>query len=487
MGNSFEGVRIVNAANNAVGGMTPGARNIISGNQNGVSILGGPSAGNVVQGNFIGTDVSGTALLGNSGTGVYIDGSNNSLGGTIAGARNVISGNGSDGIIIAGVFVTGAPVPGGATGNVVQGNFIGTDLVGTAALSNGGNGVFINAASGSTIGGTTAGALNIISANSQNGVYISGGGATGNLVQGNHIGTDVTGTAGVSNDSFGVEISGAKNNMIGGTATGAGNVISGGNLAGVVIQPGSTGNLVQGNFIGTDVTGTLNLGNIDGVVIAGSASDNTIGGTASGAGNTIAFNTVPGVALGPFATTTGNAILSNSMFSNGGLGIDLGQDGVSPNDAGDADTGANNLQNFPVLTSATSGNSTTVEMTLNSTANTVFRVEFFSNSACDPSGNGEGEDFLGVSTDVTTDGGGDASLTIIFLTTVPVGQFITATATDPGNNTSEFSACQSVAAAPTPTPTPIPGVAWWGLVGMAGLMAVLLLWRLRRFPGHRAV
>ena len=115
---------------------------------------------------------------------------------------------------------------------------------------------------------------------------------------------------------------------------------------------------------------------------------------------------------------------------------------MTPNDAGDGDAGANNLQNFPVLTSATSG-STTIEGTLNSASNTQFRLEFFANTACDPSGFGEGETFLG-STDVTTDGSGNASFTVTFPATVPVGQFITSTATDPDNNTSEFSQCIDV-------------------------------------------
>ena len=273
------------------------------------------------------------------------------------------------------------------------------------------------------------------------GVLISGGDATGNLVQGNFIGTDVTGAVDLGNGRDGVFIAGAPNNVIGGTTAQARNVISGNNISGINIG-GASGNVVQGNFIGTDVTGAVDVGNtLWGILMSSGAPENTIGGTAGGAGNTIAFNGFDGVfgVLG-----TGNAILGNSIFSNAGLGIDLDPDGITANDAGDGDTGANNLQNFPVLTSATSGNSTTVEMTLNSAANTIFRVEFFSNSACDPPGNGEGETFLGVSTDVTTDGSGDASPTIIFLTTVPVGQFITATATDPSNNTSEFSACQSV-------------------------------------------
>ncbi len=217
-------------------------------------------------------------------------------------------------------------------------------------------------------------------------------------------------------------------------------VISG-NLEGVTIDdPGAQGNLVQGNYIGTDVTGTSAIANGVGVLLLASA--NTIGGTSTGAGNTIAFNTDDGVHA-EFSTSTGNAILSNSIYSNADLGIELGVDGVTSNDVGDGDTGPNNLQNFPVLTSAFKG-STNIEGTLNSTPNTTFTLEFFSNSACDPSDHGEGETVLG-STMVTTDGTGDASFMVTFPTDLPTGTFITATATDPGNNTSEFSQCATVA------------------------------------------
>ena len=160
-------------------------------------------------------------------------------------------------------------------------------------------------------------------------------------------------------------------------------------------------------------------------------------------GNIIAFNGGDGVFV---LEATENAILSNHIFSNSDLGIDLSPDGVTPNDAGDTDTGANNLQNFPVLTSATTGSSTTIEGSLNSTPDMDFRLEFFSNSACDPSSHGEGETFLG-SASVTTNGSGNASFSITFPHTVPVGYFITATATDPNNNTSEFSQCMQVTTA----------------------------------------
>ena len=239
-----------------------------------------------------------------------------------------------------------------------------------------------------------------------------------------------------------MRINGAPGNTIGGTAAGAGNLISG-NGGGVYVRgSGATGNKVEGNYIGTQGDGTSALGNTGhGVVISTVASDNTIGGTAAGAGNVIAFNGGDGVYV---ISGTGNLIDPNSIHSNTGLGIDLGTDGVTPNDPDDPDAGANNLQNFPVLTVAAGGPATTtIKGTLNSTASTTFTLEFFSNTACDPSGNGEGETFLDSTTE-TTNGSGDVSFTISVGTTVPVGEFITATATDPNDNTSEFSACEEV-------------------------------------------
>src|SRR5205085_3920949 len=158
-----------------------------------------------------------------------------------------------------------------------------------------------------------------------------------------------------------------------------------------------------------------------------------------------AFNNDDGVSI---SSGTGNSVRANAIHDNGTtatqLGIDLGPDGVTPNDAGDPDTGANNLQNFPVLTSAvTSGGNTTIQGTLNSTTNTQFTIEFFANPACDASGNGEGQTFLG-STLVTTDASGNATINTSLAVNVPAGQAVTATATDPNNNTSEFSACQTV-------------------------------------------
>ena len=386
------------------------------------------NGGNVIQGNFLGTDGTGTLDRGNGVDGVLISsGSNNTVGGMTPQARNVVSGNDTNGVRIDGP---------GTTGNLILGNFVGTDATGTAAVPNTRDGVRIDESSNNVVGGTEPGAGNLISGNRACGLWLTGTGTTESLVQGNFIGTDVTGTLALGNAADGLLIDEASNNVIGGTVPGARNVISGNNRHGLHLAGGATGNLVQGNLIGIDATGTAALGNGSHGVRILSGFDNMIGGLGSSEGNTIAFNGGAGVfALGG----TGNAIQSNSIFSNTGLGIDLGSDGVTHNDAGDGDPGANNLQNFPVLTPASSGVAA-IPGTLDSTPNTEFRLEFFSNVACDPSGHGEGASFLG-STVVTTGNDGTANFSFT-VQTLPVGeQFITATATGPDGSTSEFSEC----------------------------------------------
>jgi titin len=443
LGNGNFGV--LSAPNNTIGGTTgttpggpcTGSCNLISGNDfRGVSI-GGPG---VVQGNFIGTDVSGTLDLGNSVFGLSVGGSGSVIGGTTPAARNVISGNGEIGIDIGG------------SGHLVQGNFIGTNAAGTGAIGNGAGGVFDagvslpNGASSNTIGGTAPGARNLISGNNRSGVSMTGG--TGNMVQGNFIGTDITGSLSLGNVLDGVIIwLNASGNTVGGTATGARNVISGNSRDGVeIFNAGATGNLIQGNSIGTQADGSSPLGNGSSGVVISDAPGNTVGGTSAAASNTIAFNGVffgAGVFVG---SGTGNGILGNSIFSNFSQGIDLSGDGVTANDAGDGDTGPNNLQNFPVLTSAVSkSGAVKIGGSLSSTRKTNFTVEFFANAACDSSGHGEGERFLGRQV-LKTDVSGNTKISASFKAAVAPGEVVTATATDPSNNTSEFSQCRVVTA-----------------------------------------
>lgn len=295
MPNAAAGVFLVDgAAGNLHGGTTAAARNFISGNGgNGVAISGAGTTGNRVKGNRIGTDRTGTLELGNL-NGVRIDfgATNNVIGGAVAGARNIISGNGSDGVHIRDA---------GTTGNRVLGNYVGTDRFGTTAIGNGLNGVsIVSGATGNVVGGTTAGSRNVISGNST-GVSISSVGTLGNIVQGNFIGTDAAGTGDLGNAFHGVQIaSGATNNVIGGTA-GAGNVISGNNNTGVVFSgAGTTGNVLRGNRIGVAASSGTALGNaFAGVLITGGASGNEVGGTAAASGNVIARNGTTGVRIEP--------------------------------------------------------------------------------------------------------------------------------------------------------------------------------------------
>ncbi|MDQ4121298.1 MAG: carboxypeptidase-like regulatory domain-containing protein [Acidobacteriota bacterium] len=268
--------------------------------------------------------------------------------------------------------------------------------------------------------------------------------ASGVRIEGNFIGTDSTGTVRLAN-GVGISVSfDSSNNIIGGTAPEARNIISGNNGNGVNLNPSQSssfvnGTLVTGNLIGTAKDGTSALGNgAAGVSMVGNTFDSRV------EGNVIAFNAGNGVSLST-PNNSRNRILSNSIFSNGRLGIDLGNNNVVQlNDAGDADTGPNSLQNYPVLSSAVSSSgSTTVQGTLNSTANTTYNLEFFDNAACDSSGNGEGQIFIG-STSVTTDATGNASFDITFPVAVASNRFITSTATDPVGNTSEFSVCRQL-------------------------------------------
>ena len=273
----------------------------------------------------------------------------------------------------------------------------------------------------------------------------------GNLVTGNYIGTDITGTVALGN-GVGVDIRSdspdrpSTANLIGGTDVAARNVISG-NSTGVSIEyPGTSQNVVAGNFIGTDMTGTAALGNTErGVYVFHTTSNNVIGGTVPGAGNVIAYNGGAGVLIGnaPFnpSAGSGNSVLGNSIFANVGLGIDLGAfDGVTPNDPDDTDTGPNDLLNFPVLSSAVlDASNLTISGSINTEQDKTLRIEFFAGPAADPGGYGEGQTYLGF---VTVEMG--ANNTAAFDQTLAVsgvlpGQVITATATDELGNTSEFS------------------------------------------------
>ena len=477
------------SSNNRVGGLTSAARNVISGNfQNGVHMALGAS-NNLVQGNYIGVSAQGSFAVPNLNHGVLIfnNSPNNTIGGTTAAARNVISGNSSDGIsidssngtVIQGNFIgTNAQgdaainnvsdslavansantliggstaTPGTAPGNViasmfifggtqtlVQGNLIGTNAAGTAKITNFGIGVTMWG--DVVLGGATPGLRNVISG-FNSGVLLANSGS--GSILGNYIGTDITGTTAIPN-SIGIEnITNPKDTKIGGSNPGEGNVISG-NSVGIHLKNSSS--IVKGNFIGTQKDGTTSLPNTShGIQITERSSENVIGGTEAGAGNTIAFNGAGIFILPPSgnSNSTRNRIRGNKIHSNGDLGIDLNADGVTLNDARDADNGANGLQNYPNVLSVTTGATSTIEGTFNSAASSSFTLDFYASDACDHSGFGEGATFIG-STQTTTDANGNSAFSVQFPVSFSTGSAITATATDAGGNTSEFSVCRVV-------------------------------------------
>jgi hypothetical protein len=499
-----DGVTVATPGIVRIGGpQTPNAassvRNVISGNAGaGVNV----TAGNDVQvtGNFIGTDATGNADVGNGGHGLVLEPP--TIQATPITARvtgNLISGNGGDGVRAAST----------ARLTALGGNYIGTNATGTAALGNGGNGVTLAGVSAPTQVGTPgprptfpptvppqpingAGtAFNLISANGGDGVRVLAGGNVDRVtVQNCYIGTDVTGNVPLGNRGSGVYIA-ANNVTVGGASpffeSGPGNLISanGGNGVtivgtGAVQQPSSIFNSVLGNRIGVasnlprigatiplDPGANTGLGNRGHGVAVYNSANNRIGGTTTGSGNSIAYNDGNGVlvegGLTPpgsiLSTAEANLISSNAIYGNGKLGIDLslGGEGPTPNDARDADSGPNGLQNFPVITEAiVGGASVQIRFMLLSTPGRSYRVEFFASPFTDPSGYGEGRTYLGMTT-VNTDPSGGASGTFTGPLPTGSGLYFTATATQTASTntggTSEFSpAVHGEPPAPPPTP-----------------------------------
>ena len=335
--------------------------------------------GNTVAGNWFGLDASGTIRTPNSSSAIGVFTSSNVVGGSTAADRNVISGSSSG--ISMGFYYAGAPEP---HDNVVRGNWIGLNAAGTAVISN-------------TTGIAFTGDNhlirdNIVVGSGQDGILVSadaslGFAATGNVIQGNVVGLDPTGTTAMPNQT-GVRVHlNSRNTVVGGTAPGEGNTIAGNQFDGINVFNGPQDTVIAGNRIGTAPDGTTSKPNgRHGIILeAGSSPRTTIGGTAAGAGNVIAFNAFDGVSL----MADGAAVLGNSIHDNGGLGIDRSPTTQASNTV----TNTPASLSFPVLTAAVTQNGlSTVTGTVAASASTTYRIELFGNATCDPRRERRGSD-----------------------------------------------------------------------------------------------
>jgi hypothetical protein len=320
----------------------------------------------VLEGNFIGTDPTGTIGMGSPNGIVVSGGAGNRIGGVTTGARNIVGGN-VDGIFFQGTTGT----------NEVLGNFAGVGPDGVTPVPNY-HGVYLHYCRNVQVGGLTPGARNVLSGNFT-GCYMNAGGT--NVIQGNFIGTDISGSLACGN-AIGVTVNESTNNIIGGTSAGAGNLISANSSRGVSLDGiNARHNLVLGNLIGTDVTGTTPLGNYYYGVLYQGGSGNIVGGLDPSARNVITASST-GVG-GYGSASTNNATLGNSIFGNGiGIDIfSLAEFGPTPNDPNDADDGANHYQNYPDISSVSlAGRNLKVDYRVDSSvANSSYpmTIEFF--------------------------------------------------------------------------------------------------------------
>ncbi|HEX9928611.1 MAG TPA: CSLREA domain-containing protein [Pyrinomonadaceae bacterium] len=486
LGNCITGVEVAPITVTTIGSITQNGRNVIS--DNGYDAIhcdtrfdppGYEGGYCLISGNNVGTDVTGTAALGNDWRNVYggleVSGistifvfNNNSLsiigqpggttrGGDCTGFCNLVSGNGegADGAI--------GRIGSGAVG--IFNNYIGTNKSGNAALSNNSSGIYVEGNDTSIGSYNTQENLNfgnLISGNKFAGILLFpqqlSFASTFNI-EANLIGTNITGASaipnGTDNHHFGtLGIYGFFNKTvnIGGVNPFSRNIISGNNTSGIwVAGVGGQTNIIN-NYIGLSKFNQP-LGNAEhGIRIVREGT--IVGGTLAGAGNVISNNTLAGVAVesssgsGGSSTALNNTIRGNSIRDNGGLGIDLtlstpvnaNPDGVTPNDCDDSDEGPNRRQNFPILFAPTfnQDGTVTVSGTLRSLPLNKYKIDFYSNTAADPTEYGEGEAYLGEK-EVTANGNGVVYFEFTSATPVANTRKITATATDPEGNTSEFS------------------------------------------------
>jgi parallel beta-helix repeat protein len=433
-----------------IGGALPSERNVVSGNDStGISV---DSELNVVVGNYIGTDATGSVALGNKGSsGVCVGAAHNVIGGLGSGERNVISGNAYYGVSFGA----------GATENTVIGNYIGLDASGSYALSNGDIGLGIEmGAYGNRV------ERNVIVSTGRNCIVINDWGSSYNTVVGNLLGTDASGDRAVGGGFAAVNIAGgAASNRLGGTTAGERNVIVGGILFG---RQGAVGNLVLGNYVGTDASGTKAIGTTDSGVTLGNGSQRPfVGGATREEGNVISNNSSPdGITIEPgvdYAFVGNNCIgtdASGSMsLGSRGNGIRVwgaehnliqgnqiafnGQAGVAVEAGGNNTVRRNSIHDNagPGIVLADGGNDTlpapailTVsESSVSGTACPGCTVEVFSDDE------DEGRVYEG--TTIADSTGHWRLVTGNALS----GPFITATATDAQGNTSEFSSPKAIA------------------------------------------
>ncbi len=454
--NRGDGVSVYDAvADTTIGGLAVSGRNQIAGNLGwGINLDGAAVTGTRVINNLVGLNGAGDAVPNAAGGVRVVQAPGTRIGEPTR--RNIISGNNGPGVLVAGAAAV--PMP------VIQDNYIGTDPTGEEARPNRFEGVALFAPA--RVGGL-AGALegNLISGNgvapSSGAGVVVGPGAAGSEIVGNNIGLTPTGVA-LGNGYSGITAATAV--TIGGAA-GLGNIISGNPQMGIAIyrfngaDPLPSGISILNNRIGTDASGLQARPNGRwGINLEGESID--VGGDGASELNLIAFNGTAadsfqgGIHVGGLSSEV--EIKGNRIHSNSGLGIDIGVVGVTGDDAGDADAGANGLQNFPVLSNARNvGAYTLVDYDLSSFAPGAYTLRFFTNTSCDPSLYGEGETFVGLTS-------ASASATIA-LSPLGLGQLVTATATDAAGNTSEFSGCTSVV-----NPPPVPALESFFVPGTAG-------------------
>lgn len=481
MSNTYGIIIKMDADRNIIGGSTVGERNIISANLE-IGVYIESSDSNIVSGNFIGTDVNGTETFRKNGILIQANGLEintvskyNRIGGYTEGERNIISGN----------RVYGAIYYGNCSLNNIVGNYIGTDVSGSFSIPNA-TGICVDAASNHNMI-----EQNLLSGNISYGIFIVTTGSYHNTFRANLVGTNSTGTLAIPNDVGLIIGGGAKYNIIGGINPEDRNVFSGNNYTGVEISDNTTdSNQIIGNYIGTDISGNIALGNYYGIamssfssnslidhnIISGNVScgmiltDNTHhnkiinnsigigkdGYTPMGNGSTgmvIAFgashNEIGNIGYGNFIANNDsggvvimgsnslyNRISANSIYDNNFIGIDIMPEGVNQNDAGDTDSGPNNMQNYPVITS-TGYNSATGRTFITGTLDTPFNpenyIEIYKVETSDIFNHGQGKIFLG---NTFSEANGHWTISVEGLTD---GDIITAIAGDSTGNTSEFS------------------------------------------------